>query len=40
MIQESSPVTPGKRMIVNWPDQGVVRKKNANNAKKNDYYLL
>jgi len=27
MIQESLPVTPGKRMIVNWTDQRVVRKK-------------
>jgi hypothetical protein len=30
MIQESSPVTPGEGMDVNWPDQRVVLEKRNN----------
>jgi hypothetical protein len=34
MIQESSPLTPGKRMLVNWPDQRIVRKKRKQREEK------
>ena len=34
MIQESSPVTPGKRMIANWPEQRAVLEKRKQREEK------